>query len=72
MKVLVFANGEEKKIISENGKFYVTADASYRKLNYADCVVEKKEVKEEKSSEKEAKEPAKKIKKKADDSADKE
>lgn len=71
MKVLVFPNGEEKEIISENGKYYVTADASYRKLNYSKCVVEKKESKkEEKPSEE--KKPAKRTKKKAEKSADKE
>ena len=46
MKVLRFANGEEQKIIKENGRFFITEKAQFRKVNYAGCVVEIKEKKE--------------------------
>ena len=45
MKVLRFANGEEQKIIKEEGRYFVTETARFRKANYASCVVEIKEAK---------------------------
>lgn len=73
MKVLRFANGEEQKIISEDGKFFITEKAQFRKVNYAGCVVEIKEKKEplpfelpeEQEEAKAAKKPAKKSSKKS-------
>ena len=45
MKILKMPNGEELKITGENGRFYITEKASFRKANYAGCVVEIKEEK---------------------------
>lgn len=73
MKVLRFANGEEQKIIRENGRFFFTETARFRKANYDGCVVEIKEKKEplpfelpeEQEEAKAAKKPAKKSSKKS-------
>lgn len=70
MKVLRFANGEEQKIIREDGRFFITEKAQFRKVNYAGCVVEIKEKKEPLPFElpeetKAVKKPAKKSSKKS-------
>lgn len=70
MKVLRFANGEEQKIIRENGRFFFTETARFRKANYDGCVVEIKEKKEPlpfelPEEQEEVKKPAKKSSKKS-------
>lgn len=70
MKVLRFANGEEQKIIREDGRFFITEKAQFRKVNYAGCVVEIKEKKEPlpfelPEEQEEVKKPAKKSSKKS-------
>lgn len=70
MKVLRFANGEEQKIISEDGRFFITEKSQFRKSRYAGYVVEIKEKKEPLPFEmpeekKEEKKPARKSSKKS-------
>jgi hypothetical protein len=45
MKVIKFPDGTTKEIIKEDGRFYITEDAQYRKLYCAEYTIE--EVKEE-------------------------
>lgn len=79
MKLLKFANGKEKRIVKEDNRFFFTEDAKYRKVNYASCVIEKKEKIVEASESKETaeeetpdleKKPTKKSKKKQAEQAE--
>ena len=55
MKIIRFPNGEEKEILDENNKFYITKDAQYRKGHCADCTIEEKKQEEKKPAKKAAK-----------------
>ena len=50
MKVIKFPDGTTKEIIKEDSRFYITADAQYRKINCADCTIT--EAEEEQAEEK--------------------
>ena len=60
MKMLRLPDGKEIEVVKEEGKFFITKNAQFRKSLYAKCIIEKEDKKAEEKPAKKAKKAAEK------------